>query len=559
MHKLKSGIPGFDALSAGGLPAGRVTLLRGEPGSGKTVFALQHLVAGAVDGEAGLLLSFEEREGNLRDSCTAFGWPAALFGATDSPIRILDARPHLNAALTGAFDLSGVLAAAGHAVAGGARRLVFDGLDGLLQMLGDPAAERAEFARLYGWIEAHDASCLITSRRAGANASPASRDRAQMLEFLSDCVIDLWNHAEGLATLRELRIAKYRGSGHASEHHPLLIGGDGMRIGRQAESALDYPAGTERIGSGLERLDTLLGGGVLRGTCVLLSGAPGTAKTTLACAFVAAACARGERALMISFDESPAQIVRNLRSVGIDLQPHRDSGLLRMDAQRAHHLGGEALFEHVRRQVEDHAPGLVVIDPLNALTQLEGRYHSDLVRRVLDLLKQRGITALVSSLVADADHERTPLHVSTVADTWLHLNFAVAGGERNRALTIVKSRGSAHSNQVRELVLDRSGLSLTDVYTAGGEVLMGTARLEKEREQVRAAADRHLATRMRLREVEIEQAGARAELEALNARIERLVERRRQLAEREIEADRDDARARSEIASARRGDTGAPR
>ncbi|HSG88961.1 MAG TPA: circadian clock protein KaiC [Pseudomonadales bacterium] len=554
-RKIASGIPGFDSLSHGGLPAARVTVLRGEPGAGKTVFALQHLCSGTRAGDSGLFVSFEERPSNLEQLATSFGWGATLERDAPAGVRVIDARPQAHAEISGDFDLSGLLAIVDQHIRDGVRRVVFDGLDGLLQLLGAPTSERREFTRLYQWAEAQEVSCLITTRRVGAHASEASADRAEMLEFLSDCVIDLHHRSKGASAIRELRISKYRGSAHASEHHPVLIGDDGMLVGRILDQPFDHPVSTERISTGIPRLDTMLGDGVYRGTCVLLSGAPGTAKTTISGAFAAAACARGERVLLVSFDEAPAQIQRNLKGVGLDLTAPEEAGLLKLASHRAISASAEARYDGMRQLIEAHDPALVIIDPLNALLD-QPDYDVDVGRRLIDFVKERGATLVATALIGSDKVEGTPVHVSTIADTWIHLSFNILGGERNRALTVIKSRGSSHSNQVRELILSAAGITLADVYTAGGEVLMGTARMERERELERVAAERRIAFDARMYELELAQGAAASERDSLELRIAQLQREQARLETEEADRTKDSRDDRASIATTRFADGG---
>jgi circadian clock protein KaiC len=321
--------------------------------------------------------------------------------------------------------------------------------------------------------------------------------------------------------LRGLRVAKYRGSGFAEGEFPMIISSTGIEVETFGGPELDFEASEERVSTGVPRLDTMLDGGYYRGSGVLISGAPGVAKTTLAGAFAAAACQRGERVLYVSFDEAGSQIARNLRSVGIDLQPHIDSGLLQIYSTRTETRSSEDHLINLKQRIGAFEPRNLLIDPLSALGKTGGHVaavHASL--RLLDYARGKGITTICTSLVDEAEVETTTTQISTIADTWIHLAYVIHGGERNRTLTIVKSRGMRHSNQVRELLLSSHGITLADVFTAGGTVLVGTARWEHEKE-VRQSALRARADRSRRRAlVEQEQARIRAQIAALESELE---------------------------------------
>lgn len=558
MNPRPSGIPGLDEICNGGIPPGRITLLRGNAGAGKTVLALQHLMAGSRDhGERGIYFTFEERISNLHSMAEGFGWPATAFADGDAGLTLIDARPTLHAELTGSFDLSGLLARANHLLQGGGpARIVFDGLDMLLQLLDNGARERLELARIYDWIDQHDATCIVTGQARDAYGSAPPDRREELTDYLADCVIDLRHYIEGNTSMRDVRVAKYRGMRHVADRCPLIIGDEGMQIGQPIPTSLDYGASTERIGTGIERLDGMLGGGVFRGTSILITGAPGTAKTTCAATMAAAACAQGDKALIVSFDEAPAQIQRNLSSIGLDLGTPMERGLLRIQSYRAGSIGAELQFDLLRRALDDHEPDLVVIDPLSAFGRPNGSaIGAWTTHRVLDLVKSRGITLVGTALIEKSGGESTTLDVSTIADTWLHLDFQVIEGERNRGLTIVKSRGTAHSNQVRELELSEHGVTLRDVYTAGGRVLMGTARMERER-QIQIDAKHRTQDRERAAarlEAQIERLGG--EIRGHEHALEQLRADQRRLHTADAEDDLSDALTRSLIFDGRSGET----
>jgi circadian clock protein KaiC len=352
------------------------------------------------------------------------------------------------------------------------------------------------------------------------------------MQFMVDTVVLFQHRLTDRVSLRTVRVLKYRGTGFSENEFPLVISGEGIDVATFGETRIRHEASTRRISSGIERVDTMLGGGYYEGSGVLITGVPGTAKTTLAAACVNAACAQGERALYVSFDEAVDPLVRNLRSVGIDLGRHLDAGLLEFHAIRTESRGAEEHLLAIKNCIRAFDPAVLVIDPISALGKTGGTVaasHASL--RLLDFAKAQGITVICTSLVHgnDPSDEATAVQISTIADTWIHLAYLVKAGERNRTLTIVKSRGMKHSNQVRELILSNDGITMADVYTAGGEVLVGAARWQREQEQ-RAEESRRRA----------EAARRRAQLEYTEAEIKaRIAALERELAARRAELDVD--------------------
>ncbi len=514
---VRTGIEGFDEVLGGGLPRGRVTVVLGGPGSGKTIFALQTLVAGARDdGEPGILVAFEESAQQIRDNARGFGWGRSL-QRSGGKVEIFDAQLGESVIHGGDFDLLGLLAVVGaRAKALKARRIVLDGVDVLLAQLSDASLARREVFRLRNWLGAGGFTGIITAKAAGNGDCPAHD--YEFLQFLGDCVVTLQHRmAEGTA-LRSLRVAKRRGCAHSANDFPFTIGPEGIRIAATSESELHHPVSAQRLSSGVERLDVMLGGGYYRGSSTLITGAPGTSKTTLAASFAEACCLRRERTLFVSFDEAPEQIVRNVGSVGISLVPFVESGTLRMCSLRSRTASAEAHALRVRSMLTEHKARHLVIDPISALAQAGGEAVAEVAAlRVLDFAKVHGITVLTTSLLGNNVPlaEETPIGISTIADTWLHLTYVSQAGERNRALTIIKSRGTAHSNQVREMLVARSGVTLADAYLAGGEVLMGTLRWEKESEERREHEAAQRSALERQKEAELALAEANARMEAM--------------------------------------------
>ena len=481
LSKIQTGLRGLDDITNGGLPRGRATLITGGAGCGKTVIALQILVNGAKNGEPGIFVTFEEGSARIIANAASFGWN--LPELEDHKLFFLDAKLSPDIVCAGQFDISGLLASLKvKADQMMAKCIVFDSIDVLLSLLGDPFAERRELFRLNDWLISSGLTGIITCKNSDSGQSRLNYQN--FMQYMVDCLIFLRHDVDSRLAHRTVRIIKYRGSSFNSREAALLLDDNGAEIIAFTLSSPQLSASTERISSGIERLDSMLGSGYYRGSAVLLSGAPGTAKTTLCGCFLLAACERGERSLFIGFDEPAQEIVRNLRSVGIDLGPHVDSGLLHIESLRSSVTGTEEHMGTVRKFIESNQPRCLVIDPLSAIinTNRDGEAHRRMPEQLLALTKSAGITMICTSLLVnnEALNEGTNIQISTVADTWIHISYAMLAGERNRALTIIKSRGTEHSNQVRELILNSSGVSLADVYQAGGEVLMGTARWQKE-------------------------------------------------------------------------------
>jgi circadian clock protein KaiC len=516
-EKMLTGIVGFDEITGGGLPRKRSTLVIGGAGCGKTVFALQALVYGARrKKEASIFVAFEESAGQIISNAATFGWD--LPALSKKKLFFLDARLSPEVVKAGEFDLIGMLSALrAKAEEINATRIVFDGIDVLLNLLDNAAAERREIYRIRDWLAETGLTGIITQKAGGDG-----EQRHGFLQFMVDCVVVLRHQVLNGSAFRNLRVMKYRGSAFAGDEFPISVTGEGMQLTNRGPTELMYDVSDVRLSTGLPRLDHMLKGGYHCGSNVLISGAPGTAKSTLSGLFATAACARGERTLYVSFDEGAAQIERNLKSVNIHLTPHLKSGLLKMYSTRTRGPNVEDQYFALREQVRLHNPSCLVIDPLSALsTKLSHLASADAAQQFLDFLKSEGITVVNTSLMDGlSTDEATATGISTIADTWIHLSYVVQDGERNRALTIVKSRGTGHSNQVRELSLSDEGVSLTDVFIAQGKVLMGVARWEWE--QVEAASQKRAKTATELKKLQLQlsQAEATARLQVVQAEMD---------------------------------------
>ena len=483
--KATTGIQGFDEITHGGLPRGRTTLLVGGPGSGKTLFGLRFLVEGArACNEPGIFVAFEETSQRIVANAAAFGWE--LPKLQRKKLFFLDAQPASDLVQSGNFDLSGMLAALGaQAKAMGARRIVFDAMDIVMGLMPDPFSRRREIYRMHEWLLASELTGLITAKADGDEASSFGPQPFGFMHFMVDCAV-LLNHRVSLGvSQRNLRVLKYRGSSFDENESPFVIGRNGFDVAlARSLGRVDINVTAERVSSGVKRLDTMLGGGYYRGASVLITGFPGTAKTTLSGAFAEAACGRGERTIFFSFDSDASEVIRNLASVGIRLKRFVKSGLLRMVSARTISGSAESLLVHIKSLAREHRARCAVIDPISTLAKTGNELTAHaVVERLIDWSKVDGMTLVCTSLLDEMNGQLeagTPLQISTIADTWIHLNYLVQAGERNRGLSIIKSRGTSHSNQVRELILSDAGVTLADIYTAGGEVLMGTMRYEKE-------------------------------------------------------------------------------
>ena len=518
--KSPTGIKGFDEMTHGGLPRGRTTLLEGGSGCGKTVMALQTLVNGArLNEEPGIFVAFEESPARVRLNTSSFNWDVAKL-EKNKLIYFFDAQVAPDLIKSGGFDLTGLLAAVGaKAKEIKARRVVFDAIDVVLALLNDPVAERRELYRLHEWLLAQGLTGIITSKVGGLyryDINAANWPQLGFLQFMVDCTVELKHEVMEGVSERTLRVVKYRGATFAENESPFLIGSNGLDVaGTRELSDLPVAATRQRVSSGIQRLDTMLGGGYYRNSSILITGVPGTAKSTLAGSFAKAACARGERTLYVSFDSDADEVVRNLTSVNIRLDRFVKKGLLRLVWERSITGSAEIQLMRIKQAAREHRAICVIIDPVSALSKSGKKTTANSVaERLIDWAKVCGITLLCTSLLEDSagQAEGSPLQISTLADTWIHLNYLVRGGERNRGLSIVKSRGTAHSNQVRELILSDSGVTLADAYTAGGEVLMGTLRWEKEQAVRTAVSEKAAEASLRRAALELEEAELEARL-----------------------------------------------
>lgn len=481
LAKAPTGISGLDSLTRGGLPRGRFTVVFGGPGSGKTVLAVQTLVNGVRQlGESGIFVAFEEPPAQIVANAVTFGWD--LPALQRQQLFFLDAQMSAEVARAGKFELTAMLAVISAKVKQlNAKRVVFDGVDVLLDMLDDPKAGRTELIRLQEWARRESLTAVLTVKH--DDSRPLADTPYGFAAFMVDCALQLTRSHQGAVSERDVTVLKYRGSAFSENRVPFVIGPHGIEVAEDAPGEATVAPSTERLSTGVPRLDTMLGGGYVRGSYTLITGLPGTAKSTLCGAFTEAACKRGERCLMVSFDEPSEDRIRNLRSVAIDLRPHVKAGRLRLVSAPPLAASAEIQLMRLRAVIRDHRARFVVVDAISALGSSSSPATArGALARFVYWTKVEGIT-LVSACLSTGPEptvEGASLGASTLCDAWIHVAYAQTGGERNRSLVVVKARGTNHSNQVRELILADRGIDLADVYRAGGEVLMGTMRWQQE-------------------------------------------------------------------------------
>jgi circadian clock protein KaiC len=496
LPKAPTGIQGLDEITQGGFPRGRPTLICGSAGAGKTLLAMEFLVRGATEyNEPGVFMAFEETAPELTQNVRSLGFD--LDELANEKKLVIDfvriERSEIDE--TGDYDLEGLFIRLGAAIdAIGAKRVVLDTIENLFAGLQNEGILRAELRRLFRWLKDKGVTAVITAER-----GEGALTRHGLEEYVSDCVILLDHRVTDQVSTRRLRVVKYRGTAHGTNEYPFLIDEDGFSVLPVTSLGLQHEVSEERISSGVPRLDTMLSGeGFYRGTTILVSGTAGTGKTSLAASFVDAACRRGERCLYFSFEESQGQLVRNMRSIGLNLEQWTKKKLLQFHSSRATFYGLEMHLAIVHKIVREFQPRVVVLDPVGSLIQAGNRRDAHtMMIRLIDFLKQRQVTAFLTNLTSGGEAlEKTDVEISSIVDTWLFMRDIELDGERNRALYVLKSRGMAHSNQLREFLLTPKGVDLLDVYVGPEGVLTGSSRLSQEaREKADALARRQDAER----------------------------------------------------------------
>ncbi|MEG4172700.1 MULTISPECIES: circadian clock protein KaiC [unclassified Microcoleus] len=521
LSKCPTGIQGLDEITDGGLPQGRPTLICGSAGCGKTLFGVEFLVRGATRyGEPGVLVTFEETASEITKNVASLGWNLNQLIAEG---KILIDHIYIEPSEieeTGEYDLEALFLRLGYAIKKiGAKRVLLDTIEVLFAGLANSNIVRAEIRRLFHWLKDQGVTAVITGERGDKTLT-----RQGLEEYVSDCVIKLDQKTfEDIAT-RTLQVVKYRGSRHSNNEYPFLIEEKGISVLPVTSLKLDHAVSNERISTGIAQLDEMFGGqGYYRGSSILVTGRAGTGKTTLASYFSQATCHRGERCLYLATEESPQQIIRNLSSIGLDLAPYVDQGLLQFDAVRPTNYNLEMRLYKIHRWVQDFQPSTIIIDPMSNLV-LSGSLMQtkNFFMRLIDYLKSKQITVFMTNLTAgdaDHDHEQTEVGVSSLMDTWLELQTLKVNGERNRILYALKSRGMKHSNQVREFIITNQGVKLVEVYLGDGKVLTGTERVNQEIKEQSAAKKRRQNFELKKREYEQEKKLVQAQINALQMQL----------------------------------------
>src|SRR5580692_6040048 len=498
LEKTPTGIPGFDEISEGGLPKGRTTIVCGGAGCGKTMLGIEFLVRGAQEyNEPGVLMAFEETPEDIARNVASLGFDIEdLANKKKLFLDYISVEPH-EIQESGDYDLEGLFIRLQSAVdAVGAKRVMFDTVEALFSGFSNPGILRAEFRRLFRWLKDRGLTTVITAERGDGTLT-----RYGLEEYVSDCVILLDHRIKDQISARRMRIVKYRGTKHGADEYPFLIDEHGISILPLTSVQLKHVVSNERVSSGVPDLDAMLEGqGYFRGSSILVSGTAGSGKTTLAASFADATCRRGERCLFIDFEESSNQVARNMKSVGINLDQWSEKGLLFHEAWRPTQSSMEMHLLRVHKLIEKIKPSCVVVDPITNLGAGSGeREVYSLLLRLLDFLKNEGITGFFVSLTSGGeDLEGTNVGVSSLTDTWILLRDLELNGERNRVLYVLKSRGMAHSNQLREFALTDRGIRLIPAYIGPGGVLTGSSRLAQEaKERTEARLQRQEADRKR--------------------------------------------------------------
>ena len=558
LEKCLTGIKGLDEITKGGLPRGRPTLICGGAGSGKTLFAMEFLMRGAMDyGEPGVFMTFEETSEDLAKNFISLG-----FDLPDMMSRGLIATDHVKIERneveeTGEYDLEGLFIRLGNAIDSiGAKRVVLDTIEALFSGLSNAAIIRAELRRLFHWLKDRGMTAIVTGE-----SGDKMLTRYGLEEYVADCVILLDFRIEEQISTRRLRIVKYRGSSHGSDEYPFLIDERGFSILPITSLGLDYPVSTERISTGVPKLDTMLDGkGFYRGSTILVSGTAGTGRTSLAAAFADAACLRGERCLYFAFEESPSQIIRNMGSIGMDLARWVKKGLLKFHSARPSLYGLEMHLVTVHRGIEEFKPQVFIVDPISNLSAAGTASEvKSILTRLIDYLKMKKISTFLTDLTHfTGSFEHKSEEISFLIDTWILLRDIELNGERNRGLYILKSRGMAHSNQIHEFLLTNQGIALIDIYTGSGEVLTGSARAVQQAEEKAFELARRLVADGSLRVQEHKREALEAKIAALRAEFDAESEELHLMAEGERKRQAVLAEDRLEMAHLRKGEPSAP-
>jgi circadian clock protein KaiC len=553
LEKSRSGIAGFDEVTKGGVPRGRPTIVCGGPGCGKTMFALEFLVRGATEyNEPGVLMTFEETSEEMTKNVASLGFDLKALAARKKLVleyvRIEPAEIHE----TGEYDLEGLFIRLQHAVDRiGAKRVVLDTLEAIFSGFGNTGVLRAEIRRLFRWLKDRGLTTVVTAEK-----GDGSFTRYGLEEYVSDCVIFLDHRVTDQLSTRRLRVVKYRGASHVADEIPFLIDERGFSVLPVSSMKLDHVVSNQRVSSGVKDLDDMLEGkGFYRGSSIMVSGTAGSGKSTLAAHFAQQVSRDDGRCLYVALEESPAQATRNMKSIGIDLEKFVKKGLLRFEAWRPTQSGLEMHLLQIHKLVEQHKPSAVIIDPItNLLLGNKNELHSMLMRLV-DYLKTKQITGFFTALTSgrNKEIEETDVGISSLIDTWIFARDVELNGERNRCIYVLKSRGMAHSNQVREFLMSKNGIRLLPVYVGSGTVLTGSARLSQEARERADNVLRQQTKEEQRRILDGKRKALEAQIEAMRSKFEQEEARVALVTQQEEQRERGESRDMLEMVSFRAG------
>jgi circadian clock protein KaiC len=557
LEKARSGIVGFDEVTNGGVPKGRPTIVCGGPGCGKTMFAVEFLVRGAMQyDEPGVLMTFEETSEEMAKNVASLGFDLKRLAARKKLVLEYVRIEPSEIQETGEYDLEGLFIRLQHAVDSiGAKRVVLDTLEAIFSGFSNTGMLRAEIRRLFRWLKDRGLTTVVTAEKGEGTLT-----RYGLEEYVSDCVIFLDHRVTDQISTRRIRVVKYRGASHVADEVPFLIDERGFSVMPSSSMKLNHVVSNERVSSGVKDLDDMLEGkGFYRGSSILVSGTAGSGKSSLAAHFAQQTCRDGERCLYVALEESPAQAMRNMRSIGIDLEKYVRKGLLRFEAWRPTQSGLEMHLLQIHKLVEQHKPASVVIDPLTSLMVNSTNQLHSMLMRLIDFLKTQQITAFFTALTSgrNKEIEESDVGISSLIDTWIFARDVELNGERNRCIHVLKSRGMANSNQIREFMMSKDGIRLLPVYVGSGTVLTGSARLSQEareraesmlREQTKEEQLRMLGGKRKALETQIE--AMRSEFAREEARVARMT---RQEKQREQDLSREMLEMVSLRGAARRG------
>jgi circadian clock protein KaiC len=518
LQKAPTGIAGLDEITYGGFPQGRPTLVCGAAGCGKTLLALEFLIQGAIQyGEPGVFLAFEETPEDIAKNLASLGFDLAKLEAEEKLLVDYIHVDRSQIAVAGDYDLEALFIRLQSDVESiGAKRVAIDTLETIFSGFDNQGLLRQEIRRLFRWLKDRRLTTVITGER-----GEGSLTRHGLEEYVSDCVILLDHRVENQISTRRIRVLKYRGSKHGTNEYPFLIDEQGLSVLPISSLSLDHQVSDERISTGIARLDGMLEGkGYYRGSSILVSGTAGSGKTSLAASLAEATCRRGERCLYLAFEESPAQIMRNMRSIGLNLKERVDQDLLRFHSSRPTVHGLEMHLVKIHNLVNEFNPSVIIVDPVSNLTSIASATETNsMLVRLIDFLKLKGITAFFTHLASGSERESeaTDVGISSIIDTWLLVRDIELNGERNRGIYVLKSRGMAHSNQIREFVITPEGIDLLDVYVGPAGVLTGSTRLSQEAQERAAAMVLDLEIEARQLGLERRRKAMEAQLSALQA------------------------------------------